>query len=87
MTPQEIVKTVRNWSPDQKQEVLEALRDQVSVSNQNQLSEQEVQQILFERGVIGNLPNNFDYTDADDDFEPLEIKGKPLSEIVIEERR
>jgi len=51
------------------------------------ISEEEVQRILFERGIIGNIPNASDYTDADDDFEPIEIKGKPLSETVIEERR
>lgn len=57
------------------------------LEKENPISEEEVQRILFERGVIGNIPSAADYTDADDDFEPIEIKGKPLSESVIEERR
>lgn len=50
------------------------------------ISEDEVEHILFERGIIGNLPNLGSYTDANDDFEPVEVKGKPLSETIIKDR-
>lgn len=50
------------------------------------ISEDEVERILFERRIIGNLPNCGSYTDADDDFEPIEVKGKPLSETIVEDR-
>jgi len=87
MTPQEIVNTVRNLPLENRREVLEVLRSEMNAEKNAPMSEDEVQRILFERGVIGNIPNVADYTDADDDFEPIEIKGKPLSESVIEERR
>lgn len=87
MTPQEIVKTVQSLPLENQREVLEVLQNEINSPKQSPISEEEVQRILFERGVIGNIPNAADYTDADDDFEPVEIKGKPLSETVIEERR
>ena len=87
MTTQEIVNTVRNLPPENQREVLEVLQSEVTGMGESPISEKEVQRILFERGVIGNIPSADDYTDADDDFEPIEIKGKPLSESVIEERR
>ncbi len=87
MTPQEIVNTVRRLPPENQREVLEVLQSEVIGMKKSPISEEEVQRILFERGVNGNIPSHVDYTDEDDDFEPIEIKGKPLSETVIEERR
>ena len=88
MTTQEIVKTLQELPFEKRREVLEVLQNEINSSKQSPPpSEEEVQRILFERGVIGNIPNIFDYTDADDDFEPIEINGQPLSETVIEERR
>lgn len=86
MTPQEIVDTVRNLPPENRREILKVLQSEAG-ELKGAPGEQEVQRILFERGIIGNIPSADDYTDADDNFEPIEIKGKPLSETVIEERR
>ena len=86
MTTQEIVKTVQELPFEKRREVLEVLQNEINSSKQSPPSEEEVQRILFERGVIVNIPNIFDYTDADDDFEPIEINGQPLSETVIKER-
>lgn len=86
MTPQEIIDTVRNLPPENRREVLKVLQSETG-ELKDAPGEQEVQRILFERGIIGNIPSTDDYTDADDDFEPIEIKGKPLSETVIEDRR
>ena len=84
MTIQEIVDAVRKLPPENQREVLEVLQSEVTGTREAPISEEEVPRILFERGVIGNLPSDLDYTDKDDDFEPIEIKGKPLSETVIE---
>ena len=45
------------------------------------------QLILLAKGIIGDIPSLADYTDEDEDFEPIEVPGKPLSETIIEERR
>lgn len=86
-TTQEIVDTVRNLPPENQRELLQVLQSEVIGTKDAPISEEEVQRILFERGLIGTIPRFCDYKDADDDFEPVEIKGKPLSETVIEERR
>lgn len=39
-------------------------------------------QLLYVQGIISKPPNPDDYTDEDEDFEPIEIRGKPLSETI-----
>ena len=85
MTPQEIITEIQKLPPAQKQEVLDSITDEQP--KKPQVTEEEFLQMLLAEGIIGNIPNFEDYTDEDDDFEPLEIKGKPTSEIIIEERR
>jgi hypothetical protein len=87
MIPQEIINAVRSLPPEKQREVLEVLQSELIGMRKSLISEQEVQRILFERGVIGTVPSAADYTDEDDDFDPVAIKGKPLSESVIKERR
>lgn len=88
MTAQEIINQVRNLPIDEKRQVLEALQSDLNQRVElPAISESDVQRILYERGVIGNMPDASAYTDEDDEFEPIEIDGKPLSESVIEERR
>ncbi|MCY7346678.1 MAG: hypothetical protein LH614_10725, partial [Pyrinomonadaceae bacterium] len=50
----------------------------------NEVSKQDLWQKLFEEGLITHVPS--DVSDEDDDFEPIEIKGKPLSETILEDR-
>lgn len=53
---------------------------------QTQMSEDEVNKILFAEGIIGNIPDLSQWTEEDEDWEPFEITGKPTSEIIIEDR-
>ncbi len=88
MNTQEIIRAVQNLPFAEQKRVLKALENTVHHQTEPQpMSEAEANRILFERGVIGNIPDAADYTDEDDNFELIEIKGKPLSETVIEERR
>ncbi len=84
MTPQEIIKEIQKLPPAQKKEVIDSISEN---AKESKVTEEEFLQILYTEGVIGNLPDLENYSDADDDFEPIEILGKPTSEIVIEERR
>jgi hypothetical protein len=86
MNQQEIIKTVRNLPLESQRQILDVLQRDVEKQTRPTISEDEVERILFERGIIGNLTNADAYTDEDDDFEPVKIKGKPLSETVIEDR-
>jgi len=74
---------VRNLPLEKRRKFLEVLQNEIdSPKHSPSPPNEEVQRILFERGIIGNIPNIFDYTDADNDFEPVEIKSKPLSDNV-----
>ena len=80
MTPQEIDKL----PPAQRKKVIDSFAEE---EKKPIISEEEFLKMLFAEGIIGNIPNPDCYTDEDDDFEPIEISGKPTSEIIIEERR
>ena len=54
-------------------------------ATENQISKQELWQKLFDEGLITHVPRNI--SDEDDDFEPIEIEGEPISETIIRERR
>ena len=47
------------------------------------VSDELLREMLAE-GLISHIPERI--TDEEDDFEPVEIKGKPLSETVLEDR-
>lgn len=78
MTPQEIVKEINKLPPMQQKEVID------SFSPNNFISEAEVAEYFLAKGIIKEIPKDWDKPDSD--FEPIEIKGKPLSETVIEDR-
>ncbi len=84
MTPQEIIREIHRLPPEQQREVRESL-DRSEVKPQ--LTEREVLEILYAKGVIGNIPDLDAFTDEDDDFEPIEVEGEPISEMIIRERR
>lgn len=83
MTPQEIIREIHRLPPEQQREVRELL-DQPEAKPQ--LTEREVLEILYARGVIGNIPDLTQWTDEDEDWEPIEIPGRPTSELIIEDR-
>lgn len=44
------------------------------------------EQRLLERGVISEIPKRLPDPEQDRDFKPVEVKGKSLSETIIEDR-
>ncbi len=50
------------------------------------LTRAEFDQYLLELGLMSQIPDTDSYFDDPDD-EPIEIKGEPLSETIIRERR
>ena len=81
-----LVEEVRALTPDEKRVLRERL-DSLIVSPQPEMSEADFERRLLERGVISSIPAPIT------DFEPyrnrklIEVKGKPLSETIVEERR
>ena len=87
MTPTEILREIyRLPTADQK-----ALREQLaedaetSTRTKPQFTQEESDRALFDEGFLVSLP--VENSDNEDDFEPVEFTGKPISETIIEERR
>jgi hypothetical protein len=64
-----------------------ALRAHLEASDTHRVNDEIVRR-LRERGFTVHSPTPpQDPSLDDDDFEPIEVKGKPVSETIIEERR
>jgi hypothetical protein len=87
MTPQEIIKEIYKLPlPEQEQIAETVLKTRgTNEPDKPKMSEEEFAQYLFEKGLIRSIPIGF--SEEDDDFEPIEIEGEPLSETIIRERR
>lgn len=81
MTPQEILSEIYKLPPIEQTEIKKSLLK----DEKPRMTEEEFAQYLYAKGVITHIPKGM--TDEDDDFEPIEIEGEPLSETIIRERR
>ena len=87
MSSHELLSEIQKLPVVEQRHLLRTLAQSLGDQAQQPISEDEVQRILFEKGIIANIPDPSAYTDEDEDFEPIEVIGKPLSETIIEERR
>jgi uncharacterized protein with PIN domain len=81
MSVNEVLEAVRAMSPEERKQVRALLN---TLSDASQLSEELVQAKLREAGLLAEAPIR--KTSDRARHTPVEIKGKPLSEIIIEER-
>jgi hypothetical protein len=73
---------------DEQRQVLEALLNRSSELSSTigpLTSEAEFEQMLLAKGIISEIPSGS--IDHEEDFEPIEVTGQPLSETILEERR
>lgn len=82
MTPQEIINEIQKLPPTQIKEILAYVW--VESTEELLVTEAEVAEKLLAKGIISEIPE--DWNKADEDFEPIAITGKPLSETIIEDR-
>lgn len=87
MTPQEIIKEIQKLPPSEQQIVKASIENAApNGETKTPMTEEGIMRMLYAEGIIGNIPDPSKYADDDDDWEPIEIKGKPASEIIIEDR-
>lgn len=85
VTVEKIVEEIKTLSPQQRQR----LRDMLDESPEEELHrrKEEVYQRLRDKGIIVHIP----LPDVEhlpfEDYVPVTVEGKPLSETIIEERR
>lgn len=51
------------------------------------MTEEAFAKYLYAKGITGNIPDPSKWNDEDEDWEPIEVLGEPLSEMIIRERR
>ncbi|MDQ3756010.1 MAG: hypothetical protein M3371_14920 [Acidobacteriota bacterium] len=84
----QVIQALQQLPPVEQEKVLEWLKQRNLTVNQKAPEaelEAEVDRALLARGIIKEIPVGL--TDEEDDFEPIEIEGEPLSETIIRERR
>ncbi|HEY7546297.1 MAG TPA: hypothetical protein VID27_15510 [Blastocatellia bacterium] len=88
MTPQELIAEIFKLPSVEQRQVLEALLKRSSESSSpiaQPISEAEFEQRLLAKGIISEIPSGA--VDHEEDFDPIEVTGQPLSETILEERR
>ena len=87
MTPQEIIDEIQKLPLQDQKEIKDLIgSDAPNGGSKTAMTEQEFLRMTYANGIIGNIPDQSALPDEDDDLEPIEIKGKPTSEIIIEDR-
>ncbi len=85
MTTTEILNEINRLPLSERKKIKQSLLEENKTGNQNapQITQDEFDQMLFDDGLLVNFPIEID----DEEFEPIEFTGKPISETIIEERR
>ncbi len=73
--------------PPEKQQQLRELLDTWLTNAHSRPTEDEFEQRLHELGLLGEVKPPITNFRPYQNRKPIELKGKPLSEIIIEERR
>jgi hypothetical protein len=87
MSTTEILKEIRRLPLSEKETVFKTLETELQIRDENFADEKEleVDRLLISKGLMREVPSGM--TDDEENFEPIKTTGKPLSEIIIEERR
>lgn len=81
MSVNEVLEAVRAMSPEERAQVRAVLD---TLPSTPLTPEEQAQRRLYEAGLLGETGRRATSTRAR--YSPVEIKGKPLSETIIEER-
>ncbi len=86
MSVTEILEAVRALAPEEQQEV-KALLDTLPTSTEPLMTESEFAEHLAAQGIVTSPePMTEDDWREEESWQPVEVGGKPLSQIIIEER-
>lgn len=84
-TLDKIKEEVKGLALEELQEVRELVDSLLSEPPKPRMTEDEFEKYLAAKGVI-SLPEEGAAED-DEEWEPVEVTGKPLSEMIVEDRR
>ncbi|CAN5838408.1 hypothetical protein BH20ACI4_BH20ACI4_23460 [soil metagenome] len=82
MTTTEILNEIYRLPMNEQTNIKNSLLKKSEITEN--ISKENLWQKLFEEGLITHVPNGV--SDEEDDFEPIEIEGEPISETIIRDR-
>jgi hypothetical protein len=82
----QIIEAVKALNPEEQRQLHNMLEEMLKESKP-QMTEEEFEQRLLQRGVISRIPPPIADSTSLQNRKLMEVKGKPLSETVIEERQ
>ncbi len=88
MSVTEILEALPALSPEERAQV-KSLLDSLPTSTEPLMTESEFAEYLAAKGIV-TLPQPLSAEELaadDDDWEPIEVTGEPLSQMIIRERR
>ncbi len=89
MSTQELLAEIRKLPLEEQQQLLADLSSDMTEQTpppREPISEDEVERRLLAKGIISSIPSRLP-DEEEEDYEPIEVEGQPLSETIIEERR
>lgn len=88
MTPTEVLSEIRKLPLVAQQEVLAELTAALQQAEQVNVDAQEAEFVrrLLQKGLISEIPQRLPDDELRQNFQPIVIKGEPLSETIIKER-
>ena len=81
-----VIEEVKALTPDEQRKLHEWLDRQLA-QPAPQMTEEEFERHLLAKGIISEIPLRIIDPVFEQNRKPVEIEGKPVSEIIIEERR
>jgi hypothetical protein len=84
-----VIEEVKALTPAEQQkvrELIDSLLETPAEALEALSLEDLLEQRLLERGVISEIPKRLRDPEQYRDFKPVKVKGKPLSETIIEDR-
>lgn len=85
-TLEKVIQEAKELNPDELRQ-LRALVDSLLSESEPTMTEDEFEDYLAAKGVIAPVNRSDETTGEFDQYQPVEVSGKPLSEMIIEERR
>jgi hypothetical protein len=84
-----VLKEIKALTPEEQRQVRAALDTLLPVTPKPQMSEEEFELMLVQKGILGETlePPSGNEIESFRSYKPIEVKGKPVSETIIEERR
>ena len=81
-----LIEEVKTLTPSEQRNLRDIV-DELLAKSARQVTEQEFEQRLLEKGVISRIPAPITDLTPYRNRKLIEVKGKPLSETIVEDRR